>query len=422
MGESADGDAVYVAVGKDAGKNELTLLWVLRNLRVKKLYLLHVHQPIHMTASSSGLEESEINGILQLELNGTYESLHWYRVLCQNEGMNGQDVDITCISMEDVGEGIVELIYDNDVRKLVMGAAADTRYSEGMAHITSRKAKYVSQHVPHHCKIWFICNGNLIQIREGRFDRAYSPDSFSESSDSAESLYSQTGFASSLIPYEGTRSGRHETDRVRELERLYKDELRQRRETEEALQRERDGHKKTELERDEALSSARNAHLLYDRELRLRRELVGEIAKAKEEIEKMKMEMEEVLNMDCPHIIETYQKERDDAIKTAEELLRHLNMEGTSSMPPSSLSSPVPDEPPSYFLCPISKEIMRDPHVAADGYTYEAEELREWLRHGGEASPITNLRLRNRNLTPNLTLRSAIREWLQQHPEFRDSP
>ncbi|KAF3795548.1 U-box domain-containing protein 36 [Nymphaea thermarum] len=28
-------------------------------------------------------------------------------------------------------------------------------------------------------------------------------------------------------------------------------------------------------------------------------------------------------------------------------------------------------EPPHYFLCPITLEIMNDPHVAADGYKYE---------------------------------------------------
>lgn len=65
---------------------------------------------------------------------------------------------------------------------------------------------------------------------------------------------------------------------------------------------------------------------------------------------------------------------------------------------------------------------MQNPHVAADGYTYEAAEFRSWLSHGGEKSPMTNLRLENQNLTPNLVLRSAINDWLQQHPYFYDLP
>ncbi|KAI3974962.1 hypothetical protein MKX01_005073 [Papaver californicum] len=70
--------------------------------------------------------------------------------------------------------------------------------------------------------------------------------------------------------------------------------------------------------------------------------------------------------------------------------------------------------PPSYFLCPISQQIMRDPHVAADGFTYEAGALKEWLDGGNETSPMTNLKLTHLNLVPNHSLRSAIQEWQQQ--------
>lgn len=40
-----------------------------------------------------------------------------------------EDVDISLISGYGVGEGIVELIYQNNIKKLVMGAAADPHYS-----------------------------------------------------------------------------------------------------------------------------------------------------------------------------------------------------------------------------------------------------------------------------------------------------
>ncbi|XP_055817267.1 U-box domain-containing protein 33 isoform X2 [Solanum dulcamara] len=70
---------------------------------------------------------------------------------------------------------------------------------------------------------------------------------------------------------------------------------------------------------------------------------------------------------------------------------------------------------PSYFICPIFQEIMQDPVVAADGFTYEAEALRGWLDSGHDTSPMTNLTLSHKNLVPNHALRSAIQEWLQQH-------
>ncbi|KAK6142129.1 hypothetical protein DH2020_006997 [Rehmannia glutinosa] len=67
---------------------------------------------------------------------------------------------------------------------------------------------------------------------------------------------------------------------------------------------------------------------------------------------------------------------------------------------------------PSFFLCPILREIMHDPQVAADGFTYEGDALRGWLKSGRETSPMTNLKLSHSNLVPNHSLRLAIQDWL----------
>lgn len=69
---------------------------------------------------------------------------------------------------------------------------------------------------------------------------------------------------------------------------------------------------------------------------------------------------------------------------------------------------------PSFFLCPILQEIMHDPLVAADGFTYEGDALRGWLRNGHETSPMTNLKLSHLNLTPNYALKLAIQDWLRK--------
>ncbi|KAL2892229.1 U-box domain-containing protein 33 [Bienertia sinuspersici] len=68
---------------------------------------------------------------------------------------------------------------------------------------------------------------------------------------------------------------------------------------------------------------------------------------------------------------------------------------------------------PSYFICPIFQEVMKDPRFAADGYTYEAEALQGWLDSGHDTSPMTNLQLEHNNLVPNHALRSAIYQWRQ---------
>ncbi|KAK8463553.1 hypothetical protein SEVIR_1G378600v4 [Setaria viridis] len=81
-----------------------------------------------------------------------------------------------------------------------------------------------------------------------------------------------------------------------------------------------------------------------------------------------------------------------------------------SSAPPSSVSEPD-DGAPSYLVCPILKEVMRDPQIAGDGFTYEAEAIEEWLRSGRDTSPMTNLKLPTTKLIPNHALRAAIHQW-----------
>ncbi|XP_028800494.1 U-box domain-containing protein 32 isoform X2 [Neltuma alba] len=67
--------------------------------------------------------------------------------------------------------------------------------------------------------------------------------------------------------------------------------------------------------------------------------------------------------------------------------------------------------PPSHFVCPIFQEVMKDPYIAADGFTYEEDAIRGWLDSGHNTSPMTNLKLEHTNLVPNYALLSAIQEW-----------
>ncbi|KAH6820863.1 U-box domain-containing protein kinase family protein [Perilla frutescens var. hirtella] len=66
--------------------------------------------------------------------------------------------------------------------------------------------------------------------------------------------------------------------------------------------------------------------------------------------------------------------------------------------------------PPKHFACPILREVMTDPCVAADGYTYDRKAIEAWL-HEKDTSPITELPLPHRYLIPNYALLSAIMEW-----------
>lgn len=71
------------------------------------------------------------------------------------------------------------------------------------------------------------------------------------------------------------------------------------------------------------------------------------------------------------------------------------------------------DDVPEEFLDPISLEILKDPVVLTDGFTYERSQIELWLtKH--DTSPMTNEPLKNRDMVPNMVLRSQIAQW-QQH-------
>lgn len=60
------------------------------------------------------------------------------------------------------------------------------------------------------------------------------------------------------------------------------------------------------------------------------------------------------------------------------------------------------------------QEVMTNPQIAADGYTYESEAIRGWFDSGHDTSPMTNLKLEHCKLVPNYALQNAILEWNQQ--------
>ncbi|XP_062222517.1 U-box domain-containing protein 33-like [Phragmites australis] len=98
--------------------------------------------------------------------------------------------------------------------------------------------------------------------------------------------------------------------------------------------------------------------------------------------------------------------------KVVEPLMKAASL--TAARPSFAASSSDDAHAPSYFVCPIFQEVMTDPHIAEDGFTYEAEAIKGWLDSGHDTSPMTNLKLAHSKLTPNRALRSAILEWQQQ--------
>ena len=58
--------------------------------------------------------------------------------------------------------------------------------------------------------------------------------------------------------------------------------------------------------------------------------------------------------------------------------------------------------------CTLTQEMMEDPVIAADGFSYERSAIEDWLSRRSGSSPMTGAPLAHQHLTPNLAVRSAV--------------
>ncbi|XP_030444509.2 E3 ubiquitin-protein ligase PUB22-like [Syzygium oleosum] len=69
-------------------------------------------------------------------------------------------------------------------------------------------------------------------------------------------------------------------------------------------------------------------------------------------------------------------------------------------------------EIPSFFVCPISLQLMKDPVTVPTGITYDRESIEKWLFSAKNGTcPVTKQEISGCDLTPNHTLRRLIQSW-----------
>eukprot|EP01117_Protostelium_nocturnum_P016268 TRINITY_DN6398_c0_g1_i1.p1 TRINITY_DN6398_c0_g1~~TRINITY_DN6398_c0_g1_i1.p1 ORF type:complete len:236 (-),score=17.28 TRINITY_DN6398_c0_g1_i1:16-723(-) len=66
------------------------------------------------------------------------------------------------------------------------------------------------------------------------------------------------------------------------------------------------------------------------------------------------------------------------------------------------------EELPDIYFCPITREVMKNPVIAADGHSYDKDSIELWISKGNHRSPMTNMILPDLKLIPNHALKSAI--------------
>ena len=64
----------------------------------------------------------------------------------------------------------------------------------------------------------------------------------------------------------------------------------------------------------------------------------------------------------------------------------------------------LPDE----FFCSITLDVMQDPVLAADGFSYERGAIEDWFAKGHRTSPKTGAQIAHTELQPNLAIRNLI--------------
>ncbi|KAJ4837695.1 U-box domain-containing protein 44 [Turnera subulata] len=68
------------------------------------------------------------------------------------------------------------------------------------------------------------------------------------------------------------------------------------------------------------------------------------------------------------------------------------------------------------FVCPLTKQVMRDPVTLENGQTFEREAIEKWFKECKEIGrklvcPLTQKELKSADLNPSIALRNTIEEW-----------
>uniref|UniRef100_A0A0E0KH07 RING-type E3 ubiquitin transferase n=1 Tax=Oryza punctata TaxID=4537 RepID=A0A0E0KH07_ORYPU len=74
------------------------------------------------------------------------------------------------------------------------------------------------------------------------------------------------------------------------------------------------------------------------------------------------------------------------------------------------------------FVCPLTKQVMRDPVTIETGQTFEREAILKWFRECRDngrrpTCPLTQRELRDTEVAPSVALRSVIHEWRARNEE-----
>eukprot|EP00267_Zea_mays_P057463 XP_023157499.1 U-box domain-containing protein 33 [Zea mays] len=178
-------DKIFVAVPEELKHGKSNLLWALHNLArdasSSRIAIAHVHVPAQMITMGLGasvhystMRPQELRAYRQHEREKMEKKLNEYVLICRRLKVN---CDIVAIQNDDIANGVINLISLHGIKKLVVGAASDKKYSKTMKAPTSNTALKIMEGAASPCKIWFTCKGSLIVVKGGNADTPTVPSS-----------------------------------------------------------------------------------------------------------------------------------------------------------------------------------------------------------------------------------------------------
>ncbi|GJN20054.1 hypothetical protein PR202_gb07380 [Eleusine coracana subsp. coracana] len=453
---AAAAEKVFVALPAEFKAGQSTLSWALSNFGggESTIVITHVHVPSQMIPFAHfcfllGPRFASVKSFNQKKMSDRPPIFCKFQVKCKKLIFENEDVIV----------GLIDLIALHGVSKLVISAAADRQYSRKMGKPKSRIAIEIMQRADPSCKIWFVCKGELICIRDKdveiapagsplvpHFDRPtlqlsthHEEEYVQEEGDFVLELGLYAEIEEACVAAESLMrralnesSRRQKADeelvsvlqKAKEYEELYLEEVRKREQIEAALAR---------ANQEIAQLREVNSQVKDEQDTTTTAELQEEMEMAETSIAERQlvvyMNTDLVLGTAAGQVIGPQEEKyiqvkvgRDDSTKELQALLDR-SKQAMAFSPSSVIQSPYDEDcAPSYFLCPILQEVMRDPQIAADGFTYEAGAIRGWLEAGREVSPVTGQPLAHRELSPNLALRGVIQDYMirrrRQHHRF----
>jgi hypothetical protein len=69
---------------------------------------------------------------------------------------------------------------------------------------------------------------------------------------------------------------------------------------------------------------------------------------------------------------------------------------------------------PQDFICPITHDLMVDPVICEDGFSYERSAITEWFAKEKTTSPMTNMVLTTTDVLDNEKLKREIESYLKK--------